>query len=930
MPVQSTRIVAHLSNLTQLETYMGEICQDATETINDTLCSVVTNDFMDKMCPMDSIVVDNIFGILKTRGLYDTTGGRWAKLRRARNEADIYEPFTEIANTIVDAVSNKTTNIVYVPPPNKPPKSLLDTMAVRRPDGVGAQPDGNWDNLLEMIASAEAEYEEAHRMTTKTGEKRKEHHTQEEIEKMKKIKHKHLLNTYKQWWMRIHIIYDVKFSRTETERFKAVDQALAYMRQVLMAQLDRRFVIGFTLLVDQLNVILCDRSGAVMTSEVIDINKHPKRLIQLIAGFSMMTPEQLGWDTSMKIYRPLPDEHPDEPEVKPSYQVATKLQVDHGIHDIYWVFDVEQGGNTTQYVSVGTLSAIQPAEICSRATVVFEVMRFDTRKAPERTYALKRYWRSTHTDDSDVYPTEMDIYKLFDDNPETSKGMDDGFDNACQELGQLNLDVALKRPRHALAAHDITVNGKPDHTLEHIRRGLTGDSHKKSVEPLGPLIQESDPNPKSWVDRVSTTDSKILQAAPDEPVDRCHTQVLMPLGIPIKLFASLCELLRCFRDGILGHQDAHDRFRVLHRDISGGNLLIFKALDGTTFGRVIDYDNAQRAGSTISIPITHKSHPRSLLRQTRKIAPVAVDQDILTVGLNWVDKPWYAAEYIGSAVKAIVGNIPANGSVTAPQLWNLPEQTQRWPNWLERKPRTVEHTGTLPYMSAEVIYGRTVITPAGQTKAPPFAHQAIHDLESFLWVLVRICLTRKGAGVDMYRDELKEDAEEYDPELAAVLEQYFGTTNPPSLQTKKLFLMLQPEEFDNIIKHFHSYFDPLKGLVRQWWDILILGYKYRAYEFFNMHQCIVRLLSDALKDSAILDHDKEGEARVMDERRKHEQKVLATFLPKGPETPSNSPGPDWTTLSTQITPSYALQADQESPSRGFPSTNRAAKRKKDD
>ncbi|KAG6815017.1 hypothetical protein H0H93_011283, partial [Arthromyces matolae] len=522
------------------------------------------------------------------------------------------------------------------------------------------------------------------------------------------------------------------------------------------------------------------------------------------------------------------------------------------------------------------------------------------------TYALKRYWRPTHPDDSSVYPTERDIYELLDGGPdvfeeeslhdgetydtsddsqdadeleeshdtdETSQGGDEGSDNACEEPDDpAEQPEASERPRHALAAHDISVNGGFDRTLELIRRGLTGESHKKPIEPLGPLINESDPDAENRVDRVSTTDLKILRDAPGEPADRCHTQVLMPVGIPIKMFASLFEFLRCLRDCILDHKDAHDRFRVLHRDISGGNLLIFKALDGTTFGRVIDYDHAKRAGSTIRIPISHKSHPQSLLRRTRKMTPVAVNEDVLTVALNWVDKPWYAAEYIGSAVKAIVGNSPAKGSVKAAQLWNLPDQTRRWPNWLERKPRTVEHTGTLPYMSAEVIASETVITPPGQTEAPPFAHQAIHDLESFLWVLVRICLTRKGAGVDMYRDELKEDAKEYDPELAAVLEQYFGTRSPPSLQIKKMFLMHQPTKFDVVINHFHPYFNPLKGLVRQWWHILILGYKYRAYEFFNIHQCIVRLLDDALKDSTILDYDKEGEARVMAERRKHEQK----------------------------------------------------------
>ncbi|KAG6821865.1 hypothetical protein H0H92_000439, partial [Tricholoma furcatifolium] len=62
--------------------------------------------------------------------------------------------------------------------------------------------------------------------------------------------------------------------------------------------------------------------------------------------------------------------------------------------------------------------------------------------------------------------------------------------------------------------------------------------------------------------------------------------------------------------------------------------------------------------------------------------------------------------------------------------------------------------GTFPFMSADVIEGDSIFTPIGYDSAPTFTHQAIHDMESLFWVLVYLCMTRKGPGMGMRRDEL--------------------------------------------------------------------------------------------------------------------------------------------------------------------------------
>ncbi|KAG6848289.1 hypothetical protein H0H93_001480, partial [Arthromyces matolae] len=123
-----------------------------------------------------------------------------------------------------------------------------------------------------------------------------------------------------------------------------------------------------------------------------------------------------------------------------------------------------------------------------------------------------------------------------------------------------------------------------------------------------------------------------------------------------------------------------------------------------------------------------------------------------------------------------------------------------------------------------------------------------------------------------------------------------------------------------------------------WWGILILGYQYRAYEFFNIHECILRLLRNI--QGSLKNHPKEDTARGALEiarRKKVEQRRLATFSPTSPEAPSCSTArPDSDVTKPVVDPQQnpltqcVPQADRESPSGGSLSPTRPVKRKKDD
>lgn len=83
-----------------------------------------------------------------------------------------------------------------------------------------------------------------------------------------------------------------------------------YMRDVFVTQPTRRFVHGFTLLGSTMELWGFDRSGPY-SSGVFDIHKKPELFIRAIAGYTMMSDEELGLDTftGLDTFRGLDEEY---------------------------------------------------------------------------------------------------------------------------------------------------------------------------------------------------------------------------------------------------------------------------------------------------------------------------------------------------------------------------------------------------------------------------------------------------------------------------------------------------------------------------------------------------------------------------------------------------------------------------------------------
>lgn len=69
----------------------------------------------------------------------------------------------------------------------------------------------------------------------------------------------------------------------------------------------------------------------------------------------------------------------------------------------------------------------------------------------------------------------------------------------------------------------------------------------------------------------------------------CMCFVVTPIGLPLFTFRNTSELLVVLRDAIQAHRDLLQNANILHRDISGANILIN---EGTRRGMLIDFDVA--------------------------------------------------------------------------------------------------------------------------------------------------------------------------------------------------------------------------------------------------------------------------------------------------------------------------------------------------
>ncbi|KAG5650351.1 hypothetical protein H0H81_012543 [Sphagnurus paluster] len=629
---------------------------------------------------------------------------------------------------------------------------------------------------------------------------------------------------------------------------------------------------GLVICYDEMTVLLCDRSGTIATATSININKDPLNFIRIIGGISSMKPEQLGWDIGMKLYK-----HPAQ-EIVPSYEAGFDFRGEYGnspFH-LHWVIEAIVDGAPQRYLTIGTLSAPQVLGMCGRATLVFEVVKYDERFDPKETFALKRYWRPVPANAAKIQTSDLKASSEptgINDEQQTS----DQVHPTEGEFYDIIYDEDDDRPEFKCVHHDVTlVGGAANSTFETIRRSLI-------LEPPLPERQSSpDYYSYSYNGRGSSPcygpygmpfpKENLLP----EPVEHIHHQILMPTGIPILYFCHIRELLSVLLDCIKDHRHAHAKY-ILHRDISIGNLMIFAYTSDDferTYGRLMDFDHAKRvtnASPPLLTPVDEAFLPRA-----ENLIKLSYEGDI---SRDLMVQAWGYVKFLSGSYIQDVFNTrrsyfelpPKEGELTSADLGWYDEDVE-WPDFEDgesKKPfgeRAL--VGTPPFMSAEVLAGYTF----SQDHKKRFYHNANHDMESFLWVLINICVVRSGPGKGMARPENSEG-------LLKCVHDFFDG-DYLTLEKSKWRLLENPKRLDSdVLEFFHPYFEDLKPLVRQWWAVLVLAYQYRANEFYHIHKHIIRILENSI--AALQDPPIPHEATVNELRRRKEQhqRSLHTFQP---------------------------------------------------
>ena len=201
---------------------------------------------------------------------------------------------------------------------------------------------------------------------------------------------------------------------------------------------------------------------------------------------------------------------------------------------------------------------------------------------------------------------------------------------------------------------------------------------------------------------------------------------------------------------------------------------------------------------------------------------------------------------------------------------------------------------TLPFASPEVLTAKRLFPyplpcvqdniekePSGRGNSRTVSpHDARHDLEALFWCMTYICLTREGPGGKRrkeLRPEFKVDNDEGVLQLRRI-NYFFFSSDEETLVDNKTTLFQENDYDEVIVCHFHPYFEPLKPLMRQWWNILRFAHQYPMFE--TIHKTLRKTLAstlEALAKQPPSRKDRKKTEKVLKERMKELEELGRPF-----------------------------------------------------
>ena len=202
-------------------------------------------------------------------------------------------------------------------------------------------------------------------------------------------------------------------------------------------------------------------------------------------------------------------------------------------------------------------------------------------------------------------------------------------------------------------------------------------------------------------------------------------------------------------------------------------------------------------------------------------------------------------------------------------IWTLTDDTQ----------------GTIPFISVELLYSGTPLNP----RIDHPTHNAVHDMESILWVLLYICLTREANEGGIRRHELQPNNPDKNKTLLQLICDLFEKSNATSRTT----CLRVPNHFEEILKNIHPYFHCLKPLLLKLRWVLYLAHRHEGIEHYNIHSIVLAIFEETIAELKQHRNDQEITKLKENRRKKWMKWRVVPQVPdedEGSERPSNMGG----------------------------------------
>ncbi|KAL7957767.1 hypothetical protein V8C34DRAFT_284739 [Trichoderma compactum] len=368
----------------------------------------------------------------------------------------------------------------------------------------------------------------------------------------------------KHHWSHVMIVGELKKNPRADNRSGSWLHVARYAREVLAAQDNRRFVLGFTLCGSLMRLWSFDRLGGI-ASERFDINQNPLEFISAVLGFLMMNKEQLGYDPTI-------------------VQSGTQRYI-----------EVHRDGQTERLI-LDQLIFRQPC-IVGRATTCWKAHRDGDDGETRQIFVIKDSWQYPERNEEGLMLQEAtmkgvtNMAKYYHHEVVQVGGIDDDIRNNVRKgLDWTVATVSLPVDSEA-SSPAVSVQVSNSNSLITSQREAppgpgtnAGNQRKRALSRV-----ESRLHPRKRRSPMSTQTSRS-----DETGNRIHRRlILQSYGKRIHEASSPSALLAGLEACINGHESLRREAGLLHRDISINNLMINEEEeDPSQRGFLIDLDLA--------------------------------------------------------------------------------------------------------------------------------------------------------------------------------------------------------------------------------------------------------------------------------------------------------------------------------------------------